>query len=91
MTQQQLGQRLGIDRTTIVDVVDGLDEQSLPDRRRSPTDRRAYLLTLTPGGQHTQKSGQRLVDAAERKLLEALDESERGTLSQLLVHALEGR
>jgi len=91
MTQRELGQRLGIDRTTIVAVVDGLDEKSLVERRRSPADRRAYLLTLTPSGEHAQQRGQRLVDAAERKLLDALDESERRTLTELLAQALEGR
>ncbi|GAB3887675.1 MarR family transcriptional regulator [Microbispora bryophytorum subsp. camponoti] len=50
MTQQHLGQRLGIDRTTVVTVVDGLEQARLVERRRSPADRRAYLLTLTPDG-----------------------------------------
>lgn len=91
MTQQELGQRLGIDRTTIVTVVDGLDQKDLVERRRSPADRRAYLLTLTPSGRHARQRGQRLVDAAERELLDALDESERRTLTELLGRALEGR
>lgn len=91
MTQRELGYRLGIDRTTIVTVVDGLEQKSLVERRRSPADRRAYLLTLSPSGEHTQQRGQRLVETAECKLLDALDESERHTLTELLARALEGR
>lgn len=91
MTQQALGQRLGIDRTTIVTVVDGLDHNGLIERRRSPTDRRAYQLLLTPAGEHAQQQGQRLVDAAERKLLDTLDHTDRRTLTELLARALERR
>ncbi|MBB4931767.1 DNA-binding MarR family transcriptional regulator [Lipingzhangella halophila] len=91
MTQQELGQRLGIDRTTIVTVVDGLDRAGLLERRRSPTDRRAHLLTLTPAGRHTQQQGQHRVADAERALLGTLDETERRTLIDLLSRALDGR
>lgn len=91
MTQRELGHRLGIDRTTIVAVVDGLDEKSLVERRRSPADRRAYLLTLTPSGERAQQRGQLLVAEAERKLLDALDESERRALTERLARTLEGR
>ncbi|MGI8908990.1 MAG: MarR family winged helix-turn-helix transcriptional regulator [Rubrobacteraceae bacterium] len=90
MTQRELGQRLGIDRTTIVAVVDGLDGKDFIERRRSPADRRAYLLTMTPSGEHAQQRGQLLVDAARRTLLDALDESERRALTRLLARALEG-
>lgn len=91
MTQQELGQRLGIDRTTVVTVVDGLDEKGLVERGRSPADRRAYRLTLTSSGRHAQQRGQRLVDAAERKLLDALGEAERRRLTEFLGRALRGR
>ena len=50
MTQQRLGQRLGIDRTTIVGLVDALVERGLVERVRDPVDRRAYLLTRTRAG-----------------------------------------
>lgn len=91
MTQQELGQRLGIDRTTVVAVVDGLDRAELLERRRSSTDRRAYLLTLTPTGRRTQQDGQRRVADAERALLGALDETEHRALTGLLSRALGGR
>ncbi|MDT0305239.1 MarR family winged helix-turn-helix transcriptional regulator [Streptomonospora wellingtoniae] len=90
MTQQELGHRLGIDRTTIVNVVDGLDDRGLVERRRSPTDRRAYLLTLTPPGRDTRKQGRRRVAAAEERLLDELDEPDRALLRRLLVRALGG-
>lgn len=90
MTQQSMGQRLGIDRTTVVTVVDGLDESGLVERRRSPADRRAYLLTPTRAGRQSQKRGQRAVRAAEKQLLGALTEPERRTLVDLMARALSG-
>jgi DNA-binding MarR family transcriptional regulator len=88
MTQQELGQRIGIDRTTIVGIVDGLDEAGFVDRRRSPADRRAYLLTPTTAGKRAQQRGGKLVDRAERELLAGLDDQDRQTLARLLGRAV---
>ncbi|MUL44055.1 MarR family transcriptional regulator [Streptomonospora sp. PA3] len=88
MTQHELGRRLGIDRTTVVGVVDGLDGDGLVERRRSPTDRRAYLLTLTPAGRDTQEQGRQRVAEAEHRFLGALGESDRARLRELLARAL---
>jgi DNA-binding MarR family transcriptional regulator len=55
MTQQELGLRLGIDRTTIVTVVDDLQNAGLIERTRNPGDRRSYLVALTPSGKATQQ------------------------------------
>ncbi|MDT0305242.1 MarR family winged helix-turn-helix transcriptional regulator [Streptomonospora wellingtoniae] len=90
MTQQELGHRMGIDRTTIVAVVDDLDEQGLVERRRSPADRRAYLLTVTPSGRDAEERGRHRVAEAEDRLLGALDEPDRTRLRELLVRALGG-
>jgi DNA-binding MarR family transcriptional regulator len=90
MTQQELGQRLGIDRTTIVAVVDVLEEAAFVRRERSPVDRRAYLLTLTPDGEQVQQRGTRLIDTARRRLLAALDESDQRALVDLLAKAVYG-
>lgn len=88
MTQQELGQRVGIDRTTIVTVIDGLEQHGRVERRRSPTDRRAYLLTLTADGDLAERQGRRIVDQAERRLLATLDDAERQRLADLLAKAL---
>ncbi|WP_432931254.1 MarR family winged helix-turn-helix transcriptional regulator [Microbispora sp. CA-135349] len=91
MTQQHLGRRLGIDRTTVVTVVDGLEQANLVERRRSPADRRAYLLTLTPDGVRAGEQGHGLVSGAEDELLGALDEDERRTLTDLLGRAVRSQ
>lgn len=90
MTQQGLGHRLGIDRTTIVDLVDVVEGRGLVERRRNPADRRAYLLTLTGSGVALQVRGAELVDIAQRKLLGALNGDDRVALVSLLARALDG-
>lgn len=88
MNQQVLGQRLGIDRTTIVTVVDDLETAGLAERRRDPADRRSYLVALTRSGHARQRRGRSAVHEAEQALLQGLSERERRTLTELLSQAL---
>lgn len=50
-SQQQLARTHGIDRTTMVSVVDGLERLGLVQRSRDPDDRRKYAIALTDEGQ----------------------------------------
>src|SRR5690349_7595965 len=45
-SQGWLGEQLGIDRTTMVQLVDGLEAKGLVERQRNPADRRSYALTI---------------------------------------------
>lgn len=87
MTQQEVGQRLHIDRTTVVTCIDVLEREELVERRRSPADRRAYLLTPTAEGRLAQQDGQRRVNRAEQQVLAELDAEQRSTLTTLLAAA----
>ena len=88
MSQQRLGQRLGIDRTTIVTVVDDLENAGLVERTRDRADRRAHIVTPTRSGQTKQRHGHRAVQEAERALLPGFTDDERRTLIGLLARAL---
>ena len=48
--QVRLSQMIAMDKTTIVKVIDRLVEKGLITRTRSPTDRRANVLNITPAG-----------------------------------------
>ncbi|MEN3539914.1 MarR family transcriptional regulator [Microbispora sp. ZYX-F-249] len=50
-SQQQLARAHGIDRTTMVSVVDGLERLGLVRRSRDPGDRRKYAIVLTGEGE----------------------------------------
>ena len=50
LSQQALGERLGVFPSRLVGVLDDLEGRGLVERRNSPTDRRSYALYLTEGG-----------------------------------------
>lgn len=83
-SQQQTAERLQVDRTTMVALLDGLEAKGLVVREADPADRRRNVVALTDAGRRTLASALRASDKAERRLLEALDESERTQLRSLL-------
>ena len=88
MTQQQLGKRMGVDRTTIVAVVDALEDQGFVERRRNPDDRRAYALQVTPAGEAWQKRATEVILETEDEYLAPLSAAERKQFVDLLQRVL---
>lgn len=84
LSQQRLGERQGIDRTTMVAVVDELERRGLVERRRNPDDRRAYSLHATPPARGVLKQGGEAAKRAEDEFLAAIPAGERRRLKQLL-------
>ncbi|MFG1706835.1 MarR family winged helix-turn-helix transcriptional regulator [Nonomuraea sp. M3C6] len=72
LSQLEAAQRLGIDRTTMVAMVDALERKKLVGRRPHPDDRRKNMVELTPHGRETLDGATRAVDGAERAFLAAL-------------------
>ena len=84
ISQQELGAQLGIDRTTVVELIDELERKGVVVRRRNPRDRRSYALSLTPHGRGVQKRASRAFDAAAAEFFSALKPAERETLTEML-------
>ena len=55
--QQDLGSALGIDRSTMVSLIDQLESAGLARRRPSATDRRAREVAITPKGRAASGAG----------------------------------
>ncbi len=72
MSQQEAAERLGVDRTTMVALVDAVEEKGLVERRRSPSDRRKNIVQLTPAGRKTLQAAGQARDEAERAFLAPL-------------------
>jgi DNA-binding MarR family transcriptional regulator len=84
LSQQRLGQRQGVDRTTMVAVVDELESSGYVERRRDPRDRRAYSLHATAKGRRVLKRAAEATQRAEETFLASLPATDRRRLKQLL-------
>jgi len=87
-SQQQAAQRLGVDRTTMVALVDALEGKGLVARRPDPADRRRNVIELTQAGREMMRDATRASDQAERRLLGELDDAEAAQLRSLLRRAV---
>lgn len=84
LSQQMLGRRHNIDRTTTVQIIDQLEERQLVIRSQNIEDRRSNLLFLTPRGRKTLSRAVKLVNKEQNVFLAGLNESEREMLRYLL-------
>lgn len=77
-SQQDGAARLGIDRTTMVALVDELESKGLVRREVAPGDRRKRLVRLTSEGEWVRHTGEVATREAEARLLAPLgDDAER--------------
>lgn len=84
LNQSRLGAAMGVDRSTVVAVIDRLQARGLVARKPSTSDRRAHRLTLTPKGKSVLEAAVPEVRAHEARIADALSPEERGTLLLLL-------
>src|SRR6478735_2324972 len=90
-SQQQAAARMGIDRTTMVSLLDSMEGKGLLARRPDAGDRRRNVIVLTEAGQAKLQAATEASDAAERELLAQLDEREAAQLRALLTRVTSGR
>ncbi|MDA0179755.1 MarR family winged helix-turn-helix transcriptional regulator [Solirubrobacter phytolaccae] len=83
-SQQQTAARMGIDRTTMVGLLDSLEDKALVARRPDAADRRRNVVVLTDTGRATLEAATIASDTAERELLGELDDREAAQLRELL-------
>ncbi|MFD4509411.1 MarR family winged helix-turn-helix transcriptional regulator [Streptomyces sp. NPDC058457] len=91
LSQIEVAGRLGVDRTTMVALLDGLEQRGLVERRRSPQDRRRNIVELTDAGRERMGRAEEARLAAERRFLAPLDDPTAATLVRALRALLPGR
>jgi DNA-binding MarR family transcriptional regulator len=84
LNQTRLGNALGIDRSTVVAVIDRLEGRGLVDRKPAPSDRRSYALHLTEQGRALLHQARDLVVAHETRIAKNLNAAEQAQLIELL-------
>jgi len=85
VTQNAFAAKYHVDRTTVVEIVDGLEERGLVQRIKSPTDRRANELHLTPAGKKLLARVVKMVDKTNQQFLSYIKESEWELVRESLV------
>lgn len=59
-SQRELSSAMGIDKSTMVRIVDYLERQHLLERRRAPADRRAHEIVITEEGERRLRDAEEL-------------------------------
>jgi DNA-binding MarR family transcriptional regulator len=89
LSQQAIGEQLRIDRTTMVAMVDALEQAGFVRRERNPNDRRAHAVKLTLKGRARQRRGAETLDHARNEFFAPLSKHEREQLLALLKRLVE--
>jgi DNA-binding MarR family transcriptional regulator len=84
LSQQEAAGRLAIDRTTMVALIDELEDKRIVARLPHPADRRKNVVELTADGRDVFDKATRAYEDAERRFLAALDPAESRLLRQAL-------
>jgi len=82
--QQLLAERLRLDASSMVCLLNDLEESELVVRRRDRADRRRAIVQLSEMGERTLREVDAAVEVVEQEMLIGLDPDERSTLHRLL-------
>lgn len=85
VNQQELVELLGVDPSSMVAVLNDLDDHGLAERRRDAMDRRRHIVELTADGAATLTKVQAVLDGADDALLVGLSARKRDQLRSLLL------
>jgi MarR family transcriptional regulator, lower aerobic nicotinate degradation pathway regulator len=84
MSQHALGQRVGLDRTTGMQLVQALADRQLIHREDDPNDRRVYRLSLTEDGNRLAERLERDIADGERRVLAPLSAEQQAAFTASL-------
>jgi DNA-binding MarR family transcriptional regulator len=84
LSQQEIAARLGVDRTSMVALIDELAAKELVARQPNPTDRRKNVVELTALGRTTLRRANERTATVEREFLAPLSAADGQRLRRLL-------
>jgi MarR family transcriptional regulator, transcriptional regulator for hemolysin len=90
-TQTELAKMIGLDKTTMVVTLDGLEAAGLAERRPESTDRRARVIAVTKAGERKLREAEKVLDRVRDDVLSALPEGEREVFLRALGRLARGR
>ena len=90
-TQTELAEMVGLDKTTMVATVDELERTGLAQRRPSPDDRRARIISVTAAGERKLAEADEVKERVQADVLGSLSAPEGAALMDALAKLVEGR
>lgn len=87
-SQKTIGDELGLDRSTVADVVRRMEAAGLLDRTRDPDDHRRNVVVLTDGGRSEYTALTPAVLALQHELVRELSADETAELGRLISRVL---
>ena len=87
-SQTALANRAGLNKSTLVGIVDDLEQRGLIERDRAASDRRRYQVSVTPEGDKAMRELFALVDRQERDIRDAFGGRDMTALLELLDRAI---
>ncbi|QDZ15652.1 MarR family winged helix-turn-helix transcriptional regulator [Humibacter ginsenosidimutans] len=84
LSQQTVAGRLGVDPTTMVALIDGLEAAGTVTRTPDPSDRRRNAVALTAAGRDAYRTASAAFTAAEDEFLAPLSTQDAATFRRLL-------
>lgn len=85
LTQTRLANAIGLDRSSLVPLLDKLQKRDLVSREASTKDRRSNHLFLTPEGKSLLAKADKRVKLHEKRMLTSLTKAETKQLFKLLM------
>jgi DNA-binding MarR family transcriptional regulator len=84
LTQTELAQAVGLDKTTMVVTIDELEAAGLAERRPSKTDRRARVIAVSKTGVRKVEQAAEVVERVQAEALASLPARERNAFMEAL-------
>lgn len=76
LSQKDLAASVGIDGSTLVRLIDSLEERQLVERHNDPADRRTRRIVITPAGKRLFAQIRKALKTPEARMLEGLSHAE---------------
>ena len=84
LTQQELADMCGMDKTNMLRTIDALQNKGLVKREQKPEDRRAYIIKLTAKGEKIIPVIKKSFRALNKKAMEGLSERQMNSFYKTL-------
>lgn len=90
LPQSRLAEAIGLDRSSLVPILDTLEKEGTIERRRAESDKRLRCTFITKKGAKTLTELDKLVAVHEAQMIAGLSEKERESLLRLLRKVAKG-